>query len=93
MVHLILYGPYSMDHKVWFYKYLYNLYFKTCRAQKQTRDFIERSFDELKELKKKLENSFEDLKSEKDLMMVKFESERTEWEHSNDLLKNGEKFF
>ena len=43
----------------------------------------------MKEQKKKLENSFEDLKSEKELMMVKFETERTEWEHSTDLLKNG----
>ena len=65
---------------------------QSFRSQKQTREFIERTLDELKEEKVTAENAVETLKSELELEKVKFEAQKSEYETSISLLKDGKVF-
>ena len=62
---------------------------QSFRSQKQTREFIERTLDELKEEKVTAENAVETVKSELELEKVKFGAQKSEYESSISLLKDG----
>ena len=60
---------------------------KAYRSQKQTREFIERALDELKEEKMTAQSDLESAKSKAELEKVKAESDRAEYESNLAIMR------